>query len=149
MTSISNSARLQQPFERRGLLKGISATAALTAVPGALAACSNSTSGKTVASPGSPAGPVTFGSNYSDASTKAAFAALCAAATAAGGPQVTVNTVNHNTFQTNITSYLQGTPDDLVHLVRRLPHADYSQRRAWPVRSTTCGRRSAATSARR
>jgi multiple sugar transport system substrate-binding protein len=103
----------QQPVGRRGLLKGLGAAAALTAVPGALAACSSSASSKTSSNPGSATGPVTFGSNYSDASPKAAFAALCAAATAAGGPQVTVNTVDHNTFQTNITSYLQGTPDDL------------------------------------
>ena len=27
---------------------------------------------------------------------------------------ITVNTVDHNTFQNDITSYLQGTPDDLA-----------------------------------
>jgi multiple sugar transport system substrate-binding protein len=107
--------RILLPVGRRGLLKGLGAGAALAAVPGALAACSSSTSGKAPdgSTAGSVTGPVTFGSNYSDASTKSAFAALVAAATAAGGPQVTVNTVDHNTFQTNITSYLQGTPDDL------------------------------------
>ena len=114
MTSIWNSPRLQQPLGRRGLLKGIGATAALTAVPGALAACSNSTSGKTVASPGSPAGPVTFGSNYSDPAPKQAFAALVANAKKATGVRITVNTVDHNTFQNDITSYLQGTPNDLA-----------------------------------
>ncbi|MFE9511622.1 ABC transporter substrate-binding protein [Streptomyces sp. NPDC006643] len=65
-----------------------------------------------------PSGPVagstvTFGSNYSDPATKSAFAALTASATASTKVKVKINTVDHNTFQQNITSYLQGTPDDL------------------------------------
>src|SRR4029079_18865107 len=58
--------------------------------------------------------PITFGSNYSDDSTKAAFAALCQAATAATNVPITVNTTDHNTFQNNISTYLQGTPDSLA-----------------------------------
>jgi multiple sugar transport system substrate-binding protein len=82
---------------------------------GLLAACSSSSSGSGggSSSSASPSGTVTFGSNYSDPSPKAAFAALTAAATQSTGLQVKINTVDHNTFQQNITSYLQGTPDDL------------------------------------
>ncbi|WP_407914682.1 ABC transporter substrate-binding protein [Kitasatospora sp. NE20-6] len=68
------------------------------------------------AAPGSTTvgGTVTFGSNYSDPSAKSAFAALTTAASAAvGAVDIRINTVDHNTFQQNITSYLQGTPDDL------------------------------------
>ena len=41
------------------------------------------------------------------------------------GPACTVkvNTVDHNTFQEQINSYLQGKPGRRVHVVRRLPHA--------------------------
>src|SRR5690348_14940157 len=114
MTSRQIPQSFERPLARRGLLKGMGAAAAFATVPGALAACSSSkSSGSSGGNAGSATSPVTFGSNYSDASPKAAFAALCAAATAAGGPKVTINTVDHNTFQQNITSYLQGTPDDL------------------------------------
>jgi multiple sugar transport system substrate-binding protein len=54
-----------------------------------------------------------FGSNYSDPAPKAAFAALVAAAQKATGVDITINTVDHDTFQNDITSYLQGTPNDL------------------------------------
>ncbi|MET7744295.1 ABC transporter substrate-binding protein [Streptomyces sp. NPDC005385] len=65
-----------------------------------------------------PSGPVagstvTFGSNYSDPATRSAFKALTSAGTAKTKVKVKINTVDHNTFQQNITSYLQGTPDDL------------------------------------
>jgi multiple sugar transport system substrate-binding protein len=112
MTSAWNPVRPQQPVGRRGLLKGIGVGAGLAAVPGALAACSSSAS-KPAATTGNAKGAVTFGSNYSDPAVKSAFKSLCDAATATAGNPITVNTVDHNTFQTNITSYLQGTPDDL------------------------------------
>jgi multiple sugar transport system substrate-binding protein len=106
---------------RRNLLRGVAGAAGLAAVSGGLlTACSSSSdssdsdksggsgSGKSVAG-----STVTFGSNYSDPAAKTAFAALTAGATAASQVKVTINTVDHNTFQQNITSYLQGTPDDL------------------------------------
>ena len=46
---------------------------------------------------------------------------------------VKVNTVDHNTFQEQINTYLQGTPGRRVHLVRRLPDAVLRRRRAWPT----------------
>ena len=50
--------------------------------------------------------------------------------TAKTGIAVKVNTVDHNTFQDQISAYLQGTPDDIVHVVRRLPDALLRRRRA-------------------
>ena len=103
------------PTNRRTLLKGMAGAAGLSAFGGLAAACSSSSSpsGTSSTSTGKATGTVTFGSNYSDPSPKAAFASLTAGATAATGVQVKINTVDHNTFQTNISSYLQGTPDDL------------------------------------
>jgi multiple sugar transport system substrate-binding protein len=63
---------------------------------------------------GAATGTISFGSNYSDAVPKAAFAAMIAGFTSANpNAKVTINTVDHNTFQNNINNYLQGTPDDL------------------------------------
>ncbi|GAA4804208.1 ABC transporter substrate-binding protein [Streptomyces ziwulingensis] len=56
---------------------------------------------------------VTFGSNGADATPKSAYAALTKAFTADSGLKVKTNTVDHDTFQKSITSYLQGTPDDV------------------------------------
>ncbi|MFC4031365.1 ABC transporter substrate-binding protein [Streptomyces polygonati] len=106
---------------RRNLLRGVAAGAGLAAVSGGLlTACGSSSSDKdkdTKASGGatdSVAGStVTFGSNYSDPAVKSAFAALTTSATASTKAKITINTVDHDTFQQNITSYLQGTPDDL------------------------------------
>jgi multiple sugar transport system substrate-binding protein len=63
---------------------------------------------------GAATGTITFGSNYSDAVPKAAFASMIAGFSSANpNAKVTINTVDHNTFQNNINNYLQGTPDDL------------------------------------
>jgi multiple sugar transport system substrate-binding protein len=102
---------------RRRFLLGLSGAAALAAGAGGLLdACSSS--GSTAAASGSAASAagkaITFGSNYSDPSTKAAFATLATGATSSTGVAVSVNTTDHNTFQNNITAYLQGTPDDLA-----------------------------------
>lgn len=95
---------------RRSVLKTGAGALALTAVPGALiSACSSSKSGKT----NSGTGAITFGSNYSDPAPKQAFAALTQQATASTKVKISINTVDHNTFQNDITSYLQGTPDSL------------------------------------
>jgi multiple sugar transport system substrate-binding protein len=52
---------------------------------------------------------VSFGSNYSDPVPKAAMQKVIDKS----GLSVTVNTVDHNTFQEQIDNYLQGTPDDV------------------------------------
>jgi len=95
-------------ISRRDILKlGGAAALGIAAVP-LLAACSSG--GGTSGSGGSS---ITFGSNYSDPAPKSAFGALTKAATKSTGVKIDVNTVDHNTFQNNITSYLQGTPNDL------------------------------------
>src|SRR4051812_26437266 len=111
---MSDPSDLPAPFllNRRSALKGLAGLTLAGLVPGALAACSSSSTPDNSA--GSATGPIAFGSNYSDASTMAAFAALCQSATAASKVKITVNTTDHNTFQNNISNYLQGTPDSLA-----------------------------------
>src|SRR5262245_53009653 len=55
----------------------------------------------------------TLGSNASDAVPKAALQAMVDYCEQAQGIEVTVNTTDHGTFQDQLTSYLQGTPDDV------------------------------------
>jgi multiple sugar transport system substrate-binding protein len=107
------------PPSRRAVLKGMAGVAGFAAAPALLAACgsskSTSSSGSTKTSGSTAAGgSISFGSNYSDPTPKAAFAALCKQATGKTGVKVSVNTTDHNTFQNNISSYLQGTPNDLA-----------------------------------
>jgi multiple sugar transport system substrate-binding protein len=114
MPDLSDSASASG-VSRRTALKVLAGAGGLAAAPGVLAACSSSkknskSGGQTPAAGG---GSITFGSNYSDPSTKAAFAALVKSATASTKTKITVNTSDHNTFQNNISNYLQGTPDDL------------------------------------
>lgn len=124
MPDLSDSVSDRSGVSRRSMLKGIAGAAAISAVPGAvLAACSSSGNGGgtsaaapagTSGSSSSGGGSITFGSNYSDPAPKAAFASLVKAATAQTSVQISVNTVDHNTFQNSISNYLQGTPDDLA-----------------------------------
>ncbi|MER7837019.1 extracellular solute-binding protein [Streptomyces sp. NPDC096040] len=92
---------------RRNVLRG-AGSAALLAGAGIplLSACGGS---------GSSSDPktVSLGSNSSDAVPKKAFAEIYAAFTKQSGVKVDVNTKDHNTFQEQINSYLQGTPDDV------------------------------------
>jgi multiple sugar transport system substrate-binding protein len=103
---------------RRDVLKGIGA-ASLLSVPAIVAACSTGSTpepsaGASTEPSAAPSvgGEVTFGSNYSDEVPKAAMQAVVDAFTAATGIAVKVNTVDHGTFQDQISNYLQGTPDD-------------------------------------
>ncbi|MCL2780730.1 MAG: ABC transporter substrate-binding protein [Actinomycetia bacterium] len=114
---------------RRTVLKGLGALGAGAVAAPLLAACgsskpkstSNSSApagtsgapGGAASTPAAGGGSATFGSNYSDPAPKQAFAALTDAATAATGVNISINTVDHNTFQNNINSYLQGTPNDM------------------------------------
>jgi multiple sugar transport system substrate-binding protein len=113
----SGSTTSSPAATRRNVLRGVAGAAGLAAVSGGLlTACSSSSDDKKKS--GGSSGPVagstvTFGSNYSDPAPKAAFASLTTAATTSSKVKVKINSVDHNTFQQNITSYLQGTPDDL------------------------------------
>jgi multiple sugar transport system substrate-binding protein len=102
---------------RRSLLKGMAGTAGLAALPAALAACgsddkSSSSSSGGGASGKKSVGTVSIGSNASDAVPKASYEKVFADFKATMGGTVAVNTVDHNTFQEQINSYLQGKPDD-------------------------------------
>ena len=103
---------------RRRVLQGLALGAGAVAATPLLAACGSS-SGGTSTSPsagGSSAaggGSVSFGSNASDAVPKAAYQKVFDAFTAKTKTAVKVNTVDHNTFQEQINTYLQGTPDQV------------------------------------
>ncbi len=78
-----------------------------------LAACgtSSSTGGTGITATG---GKLSLGSYGSDPNSKAGIQALADAFSAAnGGTKVTVNTVDHGTFQNQISQYLGGTPEDV------------------------------------
>ncbi|MGH3412875.1 MAG: ABC transporter substrate-binding protein [Marmoricola sp.] len=96
-------------FSRRSLLKGGLAALAIAGVPEVLTACGSSgPSGS-----GSASKTVSIGSNYSDPGVKQAFASMISGFDKSSGLKAQVNTVDHNTFQNKIQSYLQGTPDDV------------------------------------
>ncbi|MFG2633319.1 ABC transporter substrate-binding protein [Streptomyces sp. NPDC048362] len=105
----SPSGRSAPAPSRRSLLR-TAGGAALLAGAGTplLTACGGS---------GSSADPktVTLGSNASDAVPKKAFESVYAAFGKRSGIRVAVNTKDHNTFQEQINSYLQGTPDDVFN----------------------------------
>lgn len=95
---------LNLDLSRRDILK-IGAYGSLAAF---IAACTGSSSNG-----GSSTGTVTFGSNHSDPAEKKGIDAIAAAFKSSSGNTLKVNTVDHNTFQDQISSYLQGTPDDV------------------------------------
>ncbi|MFF0018787.1 ABC transporter substrate-binding protein [Streptomyces sp. NPDC005374] len=101
------SSSLPSP-SRRGVLKGVGGAALLGAGIPLLSACGDS---------GSSSDPktVTLGSNQSDAVPKKAYGEIYTAFTKQSGIKVKVNTKDHNTFQEQINSYLQGTPDDVFN----------------------------------
>jgi len=114
-STLARKLGLGAPVGRRTMLKGMATTAGAAALASPLlAACSSGgSSGGSGGTSGGSADHVTFGSNYSDPATKQAFAALTKATTQKTGVSIKINTTDHNTFQNNINSYLQGTPDDL------------------------------------
>ncbi|MDQ3539848.1 MAG: ABC transporter substrate-binding protein [Chloroflexota bacterium] len=92
-------------LDRRGLLQGAVGAAALgLTLPAGIA--------RAQVELGTATGEVTLGSNYSNALPKEGLAASVAALP---NKNVTakINTVDHNTFQENITTYLQN-PDDVL-----------------------------------
>jgi multiple sugar transport system substrate-binding protein len=102
-----------QVTRREVLKKGLIGAAGLTVLPAVLAACGGSEA-TAAGGGGEPSGNLTIGSNYSDDVPKKAFADMVAGFTSAN-PKVTVkiNTVDHGTFQDQISSYLGGKPDDV------------------------------------
>ncbi|MFF4244650.1 ABC transporter substrate-binding protein [Streptomyces sp. NPDC001822] len=89
---------------RRSVVNGMMGVGAAALAGPALAACGGPPAGDTKS--------VTFGSNGADATPKKAYAAVTKAFTGKTELKVKTNTVDHDTFQKSISSYLQGTPDD-------------------------------------
>jgi multiple sugar transport system substrate-binding protein len=113
---------------RRTVLKGIAGAAGLVSVPAIIAACSTpsattapsaaesaaATTGAESAAPSAAVtGSTSLGSNYSDEVPKEALQTVLDAFTAETGITVEVNTVAHGPFQDQISSYLQGSPEDV------------------------------------
>ena len=121
---------------RRTVLKGMAGAAAVVSVPAIIAACNAAatpspsvapasvapsaapsaaapSAAPSVAPSAAPVGTTSLGSNYSDPVPKKAMQDIVDAFTAKTGITVKVNTVDHGTFQNQISSYLQGTPDDV------------------------------------
>src|SRR5262245_30000170 len=81
-----------------------SAPPAVSAAPGSAAPGGSAAAG----------GETTLGSNESDAVPKQAVANIVDYCQQQAGITVKTNTTEHNAFQNAISSYLQGTPDDVV-----------------------------------
>ena len=97
---------LNLDLSRRDVLK----LAGYTSVAAFLAACGTTTP----SGGGTTGGTVSIGSNASDAGPKKGLQDIADAfSTANGGTKVKINTVDHGTFQDTISSYLQGTPEDV------------------------------------
>ena len=95
---------------RRTLLRGAFGLAAAAG----LAACGGGSGETSKNDLAKATGTVSFGSNASDEVPKAAIADVVSKFQAAhSGLTVKTNTVDHNTFQEQINSYLQGSPDDV------------------------------------
>jgi multiple sugar transport system substrate-binding protein len=90
------------------VLRGTLLGAGAVTMPAVLAACGGGSK-----SSGSTSKTVTVGSNASDAVPKKAYADAYKDFETSSGIKVSVNTVDHNTFQENINRYLQGSPEDI------------------------------------
>jgi multiple sugar transport system substrate-binding protein len=97
-------------FARRTVLKGMAAGVAGVAAVPVLAACTGGS--KSGGGGNSSSKSTTLGSSASDPVPKKAIAGLVSAFEAKSGDKVTINTKSHNDFQEQISSYLQGSPDD-------------------------------------
>ena len=99
---------LDLDLTRRDILK-IAGYGSLAAF---IAACGGGST--TTTSVTAKGGKMSLGSYQSDPGPKKGLQAIVDAFSAANGStKVTVNTVDHGTFQNQITSYLQGTPEDV------------------------------------
>ena len=107
LPGLEKELSLYNELTRRDVLK-IAGYGSLAAF---IAACGGSPS--TTTSTTAKGGAMSIGSYLSDAVPKKGLQDVVDAFTAAnGGTKVKVNTVDHGTFQNQINSYLQGTPED-------------------------------------
>jgi multiple sugar transport system substrate-binding protein len=106
------------PLGRRQLIKAALGLSAAATMPGLLAACgggsdSGGGGGGGTGGGSAAAGPVTWGTNESGTTFAKQYQAEAADFGKRSGSTVTLNAVEHNTFQENINNYLQGSPDDV------------------------------------
>ena len=97
---------------RRSVLRAFLLGGAALGVGGSLAACGSDDDGGSGSSE-SPSGTVSFGSNESGTTFAEQREAMAADFKKASGVSVEINAVDHNTFQENINTYLQGNADDV------------------------------------
>lgn len=104
------SAAVTAAATRRRFLQGTLLGAGLLGASPLLAACGGDDGGSA-----SGGGTVKWGINEAKGSGPAydRLAAVAAAYQAQSGVKLAVNAVDHNTFQENINTYLQGSPDDV------------------------------------
>ena len=101
------------PFGRRNLIKGLAGAAVAVGGSSVLGACTGAkTTTGSAGGSASASKSATLGSSGSDDVPKRAIANMVKAFQQKSGDTVTINTVPHNDFQNNITSYLQGKADD-------------------------------------
>ncbi len=99
-------------MSRRTLLRGVFGAGAALGGASMLAACGSDSGSSSAGSAGGGAKTISFGSNGSDEIPRKYFQAMMDAYKTKTGNTVKINTVDHNTFQENITTYIQGKPDD-------------------------------------
>ncbi|HEX5919177.1 MAG TPA: ABC transporter substrate-binding protein, partial [Nocardioides sp.] len=110
-SAIPRSALTTMAASRRSVLRGLALSGLAVGGANLLAACGGDDSG-----PASGSGAtVKFGINEAEGSGAAydRLKAIADAYAAESGTEVSVNAVDHNTFQESINTYLQGTPDDV------------------------------------
>jgi len=93
---------------------GGGATSAPTTAPASAEPTTAPASVEPTTAPPEGLGATSLGSNESDESPKNAVQAIVDYCQTKAGITVKVNVNDHNTFQNQISSYLQGTPDDVV-----------------------------------
>ncbi|WP_457208325.1 ABC transporter substrate-binding protein [Nocardioides sp. P5_C9_2] len=109
--AVPRSALTTMAATRRSVLRGMALSGLALGSGGLLAACGGDDSGDSSGSGAS----VKLGINEAKGSGPAydRLAAMAAAYTKETDTEVSINAVDHNTFQENISTYLQGTPDDV------------------------------------
>jgi multiple sugar transport system substrate-binding protein len=96
---------------RRDVLKGVAGVAGLAALPALVAACGTAATAAPASGGGTLSGSLHIGSNHSDPGEAKGMADIDAAFQTSSGVTPVLNTVDHGTFQDQITSYLGGKPD--------------------------------------
>jgi len=108
---------------RRSLIKGAAAGGGLLVMPSLLAACGDDAADTTTTAAAATESTeaamalegttIKVGSNASDELTKNAYDAMFTRFEEISGATLDINTVDHNTYQENISTYLQN-PDDVL-----------------------------------